>query len=449
MGKIRQSFTVKEKLKVVAYAEAHGNRAAGREFTIDEKNVRNWRKLKERLQKMPKTKKANRGSAPHFPDLEKALMPWVTDRRQQGFALSTTELRLKAIHLSKSLPDLKNFRGSIDWCYGFLRRHDLSIHRRTHISQKLPADYEDKLLEFQKYIIKVRKQNNYLLSQIGNADQTPLTFDLPADTTIDHKGTSTVNIRTTGNEKNRFTVMLACTADGGKLPPYVVFKRKTMPKIPFPKGLIVQVHQNGWFDDRITKDWLTRVWGRRPGAGLSRSLLVLDAFRCHKSEEVKTLLKDEHKSDLAIIPCGMTSILQPLDVSINKPMKVALRQKWNAWISGDDHSFTNTGRMRKPELPVICSWIVEAWEELDPQIICRSFKKCTISNALDGSEDDMVWEEHVKASIPPTEDEGEEDEELEVDRDIYYYDEDEDDDMPLAALRDIFAIFREEKRRII
>ena len=81
--------------------------------------------------------------------------------------------------------------------------------------------------------------------------------------------------------------MLACTADGGKLPPYVVFKRKTMPKLPFPKGIIVQVHEKGWFDDRITKDWLQRVRQRRPGAGLIRSMLVLDAFRCYRSDNVK------------------------------------------------------------------------------------------------------------------------------------------------------------------
>lgn len=100
----------------------------------------------------------------------------------------------------------------------------------------------------------MRKRNGYSLTQIGNADQTPLTFDLPADTTVNPKGASTVSIKTTGNEKNRFTVMLACTADGGKLPPYVVFKRKTMPKLQFPKGIHVNVHPNGWFDDDITKD---------------------------------------------------------------------------------------------------------------------------------------------------------------------------------------------------
>jgi len=152
------------------------------------------------------------------------------------------------------------------------------------ISQKLPEDIDQKLDIFQSYIIKARKKYAYNLSQIGNVDQTPLTFDLPAETIITHKGSSTVSIKTTGYEKNRFTVILGCTADDGKLPPYVVFKRKTIPNVNFPKGIIIQVHPNGWFEQRITNDWLTRVCSRRPGAGLT--LLVLEAFWCHSTKEV-------------------------------------------------------------------------------------------------------------------------------------------------------------------
>ena len=36
MGKIRQLFTAREKLKVISYAEAHGSRADGREFNMNE-----------------------------------------------------------------------------------------------------------------------------------------------------------------------------------------------------------------------------------------------------------------------------------------------------------------------------------------------------------------------------------------------------------------------------
>ena len=34
-----------------------------------------------------------------------------------------------------------------------------------------------------------------------------------------------------------------------------------------------------------------------------------------------------------------------------------------------------------------------AWKANPESIIIRSFKKCCISNALDGSEDDILWED--------------------------------------------------------
>ena len=34
-----------------------------------------------------------------------------------------------------------------------------------------------------------------------------------------------------------------------------------------------------------------------------------------------------------------------------------------------------------------------AWKAIPESIIVSSFKKCCISNALDGSEDDILWED--------------------------------------------------------
>ena len=87
----------------------------------------------------------------------------------------------------------------------------------------------------------------------------------------------------------------------------------------------------------------------------------------------------------------MTSILQPLDVSINKPMKVMLQEKWNDCNGSDDHTFTATGQMRKVELQDICQLIIDAWSKLDLQIIVKAFKKCCIANSMDGTENNMVW----------------------------------------------------------
>ena len=38
-----------------------------------------------------------------------------------------------------------------------------------------------------------------------------------------------------------------------------------------------------------------------------------------------------------------------------------------------------------------------AWHSIEPAIIFKSFKKCSISNDLDGTEDDELWDEHLVA----------------------------------------------------
>ena len=38
-------------------------------------------------------------------------------------------------------------------------------------------------------------------------------------------------------------------------------------------------------------------------------------------------------------------------------------------------------------------WVSAALKAVPESIIVRSFKKCCISNVLDGSEDDILWED--------------------------------------------------------
>ena len=75
-------------------------------------------------------------------------------------------------------------------------------------------------------------------------------------------------------------------------------------------------------------------------------MLVLDAFSCHKFNDVKALLR-RNNTDLVIIPGGMTLLLQPLDVSINKPFKDGLRRCWSDWIMSGEKTYTKSGRMKK------------------------------------------------------------------------------------------------------
>jgi len=40
--------------------------------------------------------------------------------------------------------------------------------------------------------------------------------------------------------------------------------------------------------------------------------------------------------------------------------------------------------------------MLAAWKAIPENIIIRSFKKCCISNAMDRSEDDILWEDNCE-----------------------------------------------------
>ena len=59
-----------------------------------------------------------------------------------------------------------------------------------------------------------------------------------------------------------------------------------------PRSLILCCQDRGLINDILMVDWIKTVWGQRPGGLLkTKSLLVLNGFRCRKSENVRELLK--------------------------------------------------------------------------------------------------------------------------------------------------------------
>ena len=57
-------------------------------------------------------------------------------------------------------------------------------------------------------------------------DETPLFFNMTPSKTVSKKGGKSIIIRTQNLEKCRLSVLLTITADGIKLPPFLIFKAK-------------------------------------------------------------------------------------------------------------------------------------------------------------------------------------------------------------------------------
>jgi hypothetical protein len=119
--------------------------------------------------------------------------------------------------------------------------------------------------------------------------------------------------------------------------------------------------------------------------------LVLDSFREHLVESVKNRF-NEKQTNIAIIPDGLTSKLQPLDVAINKSFKAKLCYYYNKWINFKIHELTPAGRIKRPSYATVAKWVKKSWDEVDVSLIRRSFKCCRISIARDGSEDNLMFD---------------------------------------------------------
>ena len=212
---VRASYTAGFKLKVVETAEKCGNRAAGREHSVNEKLVRDWRKKKAELKALPRIKRSLRvGAKPHWAELESKLTEWVLDKRMNGIGLSGTMIRLKAKLIAQEMPpeEVEDFTASTSCLYRFMKRKGLVIRQKTKIAQRLPQEFEDKIIGFHRMMIRMRQMNNYEIQQLGNMDETPMNFDMPPSRTVNPVGEKTIMIKTTGNEKTHFTVGLACLA---------------------------------------------------------------------------------------------------------------------------------------------------------------------------------------------------------------------------------------------
>jgi TATA-binding protein-associated factor Taf7 len=54
--------------------------------------------------------------------------------------------------------------------------------------------------------------------------------------------------------------------------------------------------------------------------------------------------------------------------------------------------YTPSGKIRRPTYSLVANWIKESWESIDTNMIRRSFKCCGVSNSLDGSEDNLIFD---------------------------------------------------------
>ena len=68
--------------------------------------------------------------------------------------------------------------------------------------------------------------------------------------------------------------------------------------------------------------------------------------------------------------------------------------QYEAWMVNGPFTYTSSGKKQAPSKEMVLQWIDRAWREIPVDLITRSFKSCGINNALDETEQDLVWEDN-------------------------------------------------------
>ena len=101
-------------------------------------------------------------------------------------------------------------------------------------------------------------------------------------------------------------------------------------------------------------------------------------------------LRDECKTEPIFVPAGPTSMVQPVDVISNRSLKEVIDAMANSHVQESLENYVR-GRITASERILFTKWVGKAWEKISAKdMIIHSYKKCGISLAVDGSEDDQI-----------------------------------------------------------
>ena len=298
------------------------------------------------------------------------------------------------------------FKFSTSWFQGFQRRQHISLRKRTNQAQRQPAHYRTVIQSFHQFIRKVAEPKDYeqshdigrfKLENIANMDQTPMPFEVGTTTTYNDTGARTVWIKSLGSglDKRQATVQLTVHANGiAQTPPMIVFRGKGLritskERNQWDKRVVVKFQEKAWVDESISLRWAQSIWKQKT---FEPRLLILDVHTAQKTPAFLHALSLRNTIP-AFVPAGCTSLVQPLDVSLNKPFKNLVDAQYNQHFEANLDAWA-LGKISASERRILMThWIGAAWEIFCHEYkdaIRASFVKCGIALPIDGSQDALI-----------------------------------------------------------
>lgn len=397
--KKRRSYPLSFKKKVaneyMKSDKGHGLRKIADKYKISRRTLRDWVKQSDGLQDAAKVtrrrgvtkfKKRLPGGGMHekFPDVEDKCFGWVTDLNQKGIRVTGNHLRIKAKQFAQELGS-DDFNATPQWMSMFKKRRKLVMRRET-TSRSLPDDAAKVSIDFIQGVRDFIREKNIALKDVLNMDQVPRYYEDEQKTTITLQGKRKVLMRKANTTHRRFTATFTVSAEGDMLKPHILFSQlKNKPKTD--PHIFSAVNKTGMWSEEILCEYIEKIVLKRYGplTSLTPQLLILDSYGCHvKIAESKKY--ERFNLYMILVPARLTNILQPLDVSLNKPFHAHYSANYGDYIekavrsTPDNKTYRvlRTNAIKTPTHEMASKWVADWCRSVPREMIRRSFEACGI-----------------------------------------------------------------------
>ena len=225
-----------------------------------------------------------------------------------------------------------------EWYRAFMSRHqDLSLRMPEATSAARAQGFNSVVVgKFFDLLEELQNKLHFSPDRIFNVDETGITTvpNRPSKV-IASRGKKQVGAISSAERGKLVTVEICMSASGNFIPPFFVFPRCRMKADLLdhaPPGSQAVAHPSGWMQSDIFEKWFDHfLQHTHPSPDVS-VLLILDGHKTHTSNlEVINKAREQHVSILCLPP-HCSHRLQPLDVTLMKPLSTFYSQEVEKWL---------------------------------------------------------------------------------------------------------------------
>jgi len=328
--------------------------------------------------------------------VSECLYVWFMEKRHKGLPVSGVLLKSQAMKFyeklenTEGIPEEEKFTASDGWLSRWKKRYGV---RELKVSgEKLSAiNQMNQLEKFKRRLLRMMIRHDLQAEQIYNADETGLYYRMLPDKTLASKEEKAAPGYK--KSKDRVTLMACSNVTGDhKLKPVLigksknprVFSRNKIDKSTLP--VWYENQKSAWMSAAIFEKWFKTEFVPEVKKFLKsknlpeKALLIVDNARCHPQKlSVRGI-------EMIFFPPNITSIGQPMDQGVLESYKRKYRKLLLDIILSDDAEDDYIELLKKIDMLDVVRWSAQAWNEVAPVTIVRSWRK-----VLDHRATDQAW----------------------------------------------------------